>query len=134
MQNPIPDCRNSIHWIPTVILCRDRHTPDGARLRPVFPARMCRKERPKGAEKPRRQACSTGRRAASPGLGGTPTSVLGISKRIFLKHCWPTFVEPPTLRPPLSSAEFVLCLASSGMKDYTMNQIGKMRFYKCTML
>ena len=38
---------------------------------------MCRNERPKGAEKPRRQACSTGRRAASQGLGGTPTSVAG---------------------------------------------------------
>ena len=33
---------------------------------------MCRNERPKGAEKPRRQACSTGRSAASPGLGGNP--------------------------------------------------------------
>ena len=31
------------------ILCRNRHTPDGARLRPVFPARMCRNERPQGA-------------------------------------------------------------------------------------
>ena len=50
---------------------------------------MCRNERPQGAEKPRRKACSTGCEAASPGFGGTPTSVLGISKRIFLKHCWP---------------------------------------------
>ncbi len=29
------------------------------------------------------QACSTGRRAASPGLGGTPTGVLENPKRIF---------------------------------------------------
>ena len=33
-----------------------------------------------GAEKPRRQACSIGRRAASPGLGGTPTSGRGYPK------------------------------------------------------
>ena len=44
-------------------------------------------------------------------------------------------LRPPQLSAlPLSFAEFVLCLASSGIKDYTMNQIGKMRFYKCTML
>ncbi|NBI84208.1 hypothetical protein D3Z48_19530 [Clostridiaceae bacterium] len=35
---------------------------------------------------------------------------------------------------PLSPAEFVLCLASSRMKEYTMNQLGKMRFCKCMML
>lgn len=27
------------------------------------------------------------------GLGGPPTSVLEISKRISLKHCWPTLSE-----------------------------------------
>lgn len=30
---------------------------------------------------PRRQACSTGRKAASPGVGGTPTSAWGYRKR-----------------------------------------------------
>ena len=44
-------------------------------------ARMCRNQRPQGAEKPRRQACSTGRRASASGLGGTPTSASRYRKR-----------------------------------------------------
>ena len=54
-------------------LRRPRRGPDRRRMRLVLPARMCRNERRSGAEKPRRKACLTGRRASGPGLGGTPT-------------------------------------------------------------
>ena len=58
----------------TYIMCAER----------ILPAHMCRNEQPKGAREPRRQACSTGRGASGPGLGGgTPTSVLENPKRIF---------------------------------------------------
>ena len=42
------------------------------------------------SKKPRRKACSTGRKAASPGLGGTPTRRFGISKRISRNIALPT--------------------------------------------
>ena len=50
--------------------------------RPGLPARTCRKERPEGAEKPRRQACSTGRENVRSGVWGNPNKRIGVSKRI----------------------------------------------------
>ena len=74
----------------------------------VLPARMCRNKRPKGAKKPRRQACSTGRRASSPGLGGPPNKRVGISKRIFPLIACPCYrnvsIKLPQL-PQVSQAE-----------------------------
>ena len=67
----------------TYIMCAER----------ILPAQMCRNEQPKGAREPRRQACSTGRGASGPGLGGDPNERIGKSEKDIPIHCSHTLSE-----------------------------------------